>query len=205
MGTKMNATAMRLGVSKGWKSSWYATGKQYEQYLHEDIAIHDLVAKKVKSAGLAGVNIRRASGKVIITMKVARPGVVIGRQGSGIETLKQELKSIVKEEIDLRIKEVESVESNARIIANNIVEGIEKRQAPKLLANAEINKAMQAGAKGVMIWVSGRIRGQKDARRLKFIDGSVPLQTIRADIDYACEVAQYPNAGKTSVKVWVHK
>ncbi|HOU76174.1 MAG TPA: 30S ribosomal protein S3 [Candidatus Dojkabacteria bacterium] len=205
MGTKMNATAMRLGVSKGWKSSWYATGKQYEQYLHEDIAIHDLVAKKVKSAGLAGVNIRRASGKVIITMKVARPGVVIGRQGSGIETLKQELKSIVKEEIDLRIKEVESVETNARIIANNIVEGIEKRQAPKLLANAEINKAMQAGAKGVMIWVSGRIRGQKDARRLKFIDGSVPLQTIRADIDYACEVAQYPNAGKTSVKVWVHK
>ncbi|HQF36593.1 MAG TPA: 30S ribosomal protein S3, partial [Candidatus Dojkabacteria bacterium] len=169
------------------------------------IAIHDLVAKKVKSAGLAGVNIRRASGKVIITMKVARPGVVIGRQGSGIETLKQELKSIVKEEIDLRIKEVESVETNARIIANNIVEGIEKRQAPKLLANAEINKAMQAGAKGVMIWVSGRIRGQKDARRLKFIDGSVPLQTIRADIDYACEVAQYPNAGKTSVKVWVHK
>lgn len=205
MGTKMNATAMRLGVSKGWKSSWYATGKQYEQYLHEDIAIHDLVAKKVKSAGLAGVNIRRASGKVIITMKVARPGVVIGRQGSGIETLKEELKSIVKEEIDLRIKEVESVETNARIIANNIVEGIEKRQAPKLLANAEINKAMQAGAKGVMIWVSGRIRGQKDARRLKFIDGSVPLQTIRADIDYACEVAQYPNAGKTSVKVWVHK
>lgn len=205
MGTKMNATAMRLGVSKTWKSSWYATGKQYEKYLHEDIAIHDLIAKKVKSAGLAGVNIRRSSGKIIITMKVARPGVVIGRQGSGIETLKEELKSIVKDEIDLRIKEVESVETNARIIANNIVEGIEKRQAPKLLANAEINKAMQAGAKGIMIWVSGRIRGQKDARRLKFIDGSVPLQTIRADIDYACEVAQYPNAGKTSVKVWVHK
>lgn len=196
---------MRLGKTADWKSIWYTSGKQYSKNLLEDIKIREIIHDKLLPAGLDEIEIRRPAGKVIVVASVARPGVVIGRQGAGIEDVKKVLKSAVSGNVDLRIKEVKTPELSPRIVASTIVAGIEKRQAPKLLANSEIKKVMAAGAKGVMIWVSGRIRGQKDARRLKFHEGAVPLQTIRNNIVYAMEVAKYPKAGLTSVKVWIYK
>jgi len=205
MGNRTNSKAMRLGITQSWDSTWYASGKKYVKYLHEDLAIRDYISEKLKNAGLGKVDIRRPAGKLIVTINVARPGVVIGRQGSGIERMKGELNKLVGTAIDLRIMEVQSPDLNARIVARSIANGIEKRQSPKPLARNYMNKAMQAGAKGIVIWISGRINGHKDARRLKFVEGSVPTQTLRADVDYSLEVAHYLRVGLLGVKVWINR
>ncbi len=202
---KMSAKAMRLGLSRSWNSLWYAEGKRYADQLHEDLKIKAYVKKKMSIAGLDKIEVVRSLNSLIVNVYVARPGVAIGRGGEGIDILKKELSKMVKADVEIKVNEVKKPELSANVIARSIADGIEKRQAPKKLMAIEKEKARQAGAKGIRIMVSGRIGGAEIARSIVAQDGPVPLQTLKADIDYAEEVASTANAGLMGVKVWVYK
>lgn len=203
MAQKINAKAMRLGVGKTWDSLWYADGSKYKDQLHQDIEIRNYLTEKLNIAGLDKIEITRSMNNVTVNVFVARPGVAIGRGGKGIDEIKKQLTRKYKTPIDIKINEVKKADLSARIIARSIADGIEKRMSPKRLMENEKEKAIQAGAKGVKIQISGRIGGSEIARSVKVHEGPVPLQTIRADIDYAHEVAATTNAGLFGVKVWV--
>lgn len=207
MGNKINSNSMRLGINRGWKSRWFVDSGSYVDNLHEDIKIRELVTKSLKFAGLDLVDISRSAGKITVSAFVAKPGVAIGRSGAGIEDLVKQIKKIVgtKPEVDLKITEVKRPELSARAIALEIASGIERRMRPKLLAMNAITKARSAGARGVKIWVSGRINGVAQARTIKHNDGAVPLHTLKAGIDYAFEKATTKDLGILGVKVWVYK
>jgi small subunit ribosomal protein S3 len=205
VGTKTNAVGLRVGHTKGWKSSWYAEGDDYVNKLEEDIKVREFLLDRLKDARVGKIIIKRVSDKMIVLVYVARPGVVIGRHGSRIEKIKQKVDKMAKKDVDLRVKEIKNAQLNAHIVATIIAEGIEARQSPKMLAEKQMKKIMQEGGKGVQIWVAGRIRGHPDSRTLKYEEGSVPLQTLRADIDFARVAAQYPGAGLIGVKVWINR
>ncbi len=205
MGQKINANAMRLGINKDWKSSWFARSKdQYAKNLHQDMAIKDDVKLAFKQAGLETVFVRRSGDKVEVEVTVAKPGVAIGRGGEGIENVKKALTKKFKTAIDVKITEIKKADTSARIIARSIADGIERRQPPKLLMASCKEKAIGAGAKGIRIWVSGRIGGNSQARTIKISEGPVPLHTFRAEIDFAKETAQTLDSGLLGVKVWVY-
>jgi len=204
MGHKVNPTAYRTGVNKGWSSMWYATKEQFGDYLHEDLKVKEFVSKKLVNAGVAEVKIKRSMNKVLVEIKVARPGIVIGRGGAGIEELKTNLKKMLKGDVDLKIFEVKRPEASAKLIADNIKAQLERRIVPKYAVSRELENAKNSNfVKGVRVWVSGRIKGAEIARTEKFQFGTVPLQTLRADIDYIQIEAMVPNAGKHGIKVWV--
>mgnify|MGYP000961141458 CR=1 FL=1 len=204
MGHKANPTGLRIGINKGWNSYWYAPKEQFADYLHEDLKIRDFVAKKLFNAGVESVKVKRSMNKILVEVKVARPGIVIGRGGAGIEELKIALKKMVKGEVDLKIFEVKKPEAVAKLISDNIKMQLERRIVPKYAASREIENAKNSQlVKGIRIWVSGRIKGAEIARTEKFQWGTVPLQTLRANIDYFYQTAQVPNAGKQGIKVWV--
>jgi small subunit ribosomal protein S3 len=203
MGHKINAHAMRLGVSKTWNSLWYADGKNYIERLHMDLNLRAKVTKKLNPAGLETVVIRRGENTIEIDVHVARPGVAIGRGGAGMDVLKDELSKFAKKKVNINISEVKKPEISARIIARTIADGIEKRLPMKPLIEASKMKAMEAGAKGIKIWVGGRIGGNSQARTVKSAQGRVPLQTIKQNIDYAEERAMTKDSGILGVKVWV--
>lgn len=205
MGQKINATGFRVGVNKGWGSFWYAPKDQFAKLLHDDLKIKKFIREKIEAAGVSEVRIKRSMNKVILEVKVARPGVVIGRGGAGIEDLKKELNRMIKGEVELKVFEVKNPEIQARLIAENIKNQLTRRIVPKFAATREIENAKKSGqVKGIKIWVSGRIKGAEIARVEKFQWGSVPMQTLRANIDYAYVDAQVPNAGKQGIKVWVY-
>jgi small subunit ribosomal protein S3 len=204
MGHKVNPTAYRTGVNKGWSSMWYATKEQFGDYLHEDLKVKEFVSKKLVNAGVAEVKIKRSMNKVLVEIKVARPGIVIGRGGAGIEELKSNLKKMIKGDVDLKIFEVKKPEASAKLIADNIKAQLERRIVPKYAVSRELENAKNSNfVKGVRVWVSGRIKGAEIARTEKFQFGTVPLQTLRADVDYIQIEAMVPNAGKHGIKVWV--
>lgn len=205
MGQKINANAMRMGISKTWKSKWYKKGPDYVDQLHEDLKIRKAVGKALFAAGLDTIEITRTAGKIIIDAYVARPGVAIGRGGSGIEDLTKSLRKKFGKDLELKINEVRRPDLSARILAGEISSGILRRMPPKLLAMNTIEKARAAGAKGIRVWVSGRINGASQARTIKHSDGPVPLHTLKADIDYAYEAAETSDLGKFGVKVWVYQ
>jgi small subunit ribosomal protein S3 len=205
MGHKVNPTAYRTGVNKGWSSVWYTPKEQFADYLHEDLKVRAFVSKKLLNAGVQEVKIKRSMNKVMVEIKVARPGIVIGRGGAGIEELKLTLKKMIKGEVDLKIFEVKRPEASAKLVADNIRAQLERRIVPKYAASREIDNAKNSNfVKGIRIWVSGRIKGAEIARTEKFQWGTVPLQTLRADIDYCYLDADVPNAGKHGIKVWVY-
>jgi len=204
MGHKVNPTAYRTGVNKGWSSMWYATKEQFGDYLHEDLKVKEFVSKKLVNAGVAEVKIKRSMNKVLVEIKVARPGIVIGRGGAGIEELKTNLKKMIKGDVDLKIFEVKKPEASAKLIADNIKAQLERRIVPKYAVSRELENAKNSNfVKGVRVWVSGRIKGAEIARTEKFQFGTVPLHTLRADVDYIQIEAMVPNAGKHGIKVWV--
>ncbi len=205
MGKKMSATALRLGINKTWSSLWYADKKEYQKNLHQDLKIRDYIRKKLNAAGLDKVEILRSLNNVLVNVFVARPGVAIGRGGEGIDQIKKELSRLLQMPVEIKINEVKKAQLSARVIARNIADGIEKRQVPKKLMTKEKDAAMQAGALGVRIMVGGRIGGAEIARTISMKEGPVPLQTLRANIDFAEEVAQTANAGLMGVKVWVYR
>ena len=174
--------------------------------LLEDLKARDFIGEKLKSAGIHDIRIKRSMNNVAVEITVARPGVVIGRGGSGIEELKIELNRLMKTKVDLKVLEVKRPEASARLIAMNIKDQLERRIVPKFAALREIDNARNSGfVNGVRVWVSGRIKGVEIARTEKFQWGTVPLQTLRADIDYYYIDADVPNAGKHGVKVWIFK
>lgn len=196
---------MRLGISRTWKSKWFKQGTDYVDQLHEDLAIRGLVGKTLFSAGVDRVEITRSAGKLSVEAFVARPGVAIGRGGSGIEDLTKLLKRKFDKNLELKISEVRKPDISASIVADEIVSGLLRRMPPKLLAMNAIEKAKAAGAKGIRVWVAGRINGASQARTIKHSDGPVPLQTLRADIDYANKVAETADLGKFGIKVWIYQ
>ena len=205
MGQKINANALRIGINKDWKSSWFTSSQdQYSKNLHQDMAIREDVRKAFKQAGLETVFVRRSGEKIEVEVTVAKPGVAIGRGGEGIENIKKELTKKFKQAVDVKITEIKKADTSARIIARSIADGIERRQPPKLLMASSKEKAIGAGAKGIRIWVSGRIGGNSQARTIKISEGPVPLHTFRAEIDFAKETAATLDAGLLGVKVWVY-
>ncbi|KXK10058.1 MAG: 30S ribosomal protein S3 [Candidatus Dojkabacteria bacterium] len=205
MGQKVNAHGFRLGVNKGWNSVWYAPKDQYADLLLEDVKVREFIREKLQNAGVDTVKIKRSMNRITIEVTVARPGVVIGRGGASIEDLKKKVSRMVKGDVDLKIFEAKRPETLARLIAENVKNQVARRIVPKYAMSREIENARNSGqVKGIRIWVSGRIKGAEIARTEKSQWGSIPLQTLRADIDYAFTEAQVPNAGKHGIKVWVY-
>ncbi len=205
MGRKVTPKAIRMGINRTWDSVWYAPKKNYSKVLAQDLKIRDKVTKSMKDAGIDSIKIKRSLNKIEIVVYVARPGVAIGRGGEGIDLLQKELRRLTKMEVELKVREVRKADLSARIVARSIADGIERRQPSKLVVASAKEKIMASGAKGLKIWVSGRINNASQARTVKTTAGSVPAQTLKADVDYASEVAKTIDAGLMGVKVWIYK
>ena len=205
MGRKVHPKAIRMGINRTWDSMWYANKKDFPKLLQEDLMIKEKVSKVMNDAGLDSVKVKRGINKIEVIAFVARPGVAIGRGGEGIDALQKELRRMTQSAVELKVREVKKADLSARIVARTIADGIERRQPSKFLVLNAKEKIMQSGAKGLKIWVSGRINNASQARTVKVSEGSVPAQTLKADVDYAAEVAQTADAGLMGVKVWIYR
>lgn len=202
MGQKTHPIGFRLGVNKTWDSRWFAK-KDYAGLLHEDIKLRQFIREKLSSAGIAKVEIERAASKVKINVHTARPGIVIGKKGAGVETLKGDLQKLSKNEVFLNIIEVKKPEANAQLIAENVAGQLEKRVAFRRAMKKCMTSAFKQGIKGIKIRVSGRLGGAEIARTEWYSEDSVPLHTLRANIDYGTAEAR-TTYGQIGVKAWVY-
>jgi small subunit ribosomal protein S3 len=206
MGQKVNPIAFRLGQRRSWASRWFATSdKKYKEFLHQDVRLREAVMKKLRSAGIGRVEIERAINKINITVYVSRPGMVIGRAGTGVEELRKSLESLANQSVKLNVEEIKKPDLNAYLVARSVADQIEKRMSVKRILKQTVEKVMSAGAKGVKIMASGRIGGAEIARREKEVAGTIPLHTLRAEIDFAAVDARTATAGTVGVKVWICK
>ena len=205
MGQKVNPAAFRLTISKDWESKWFASKGRYKDLLAADIKIREFVFKKLKNAGVSRVVIERSINKISVSVFVSRPGVVIGRSGAGIEELKKEIEKIAGQKVSINVEEVKRPDLSAYLVAVGLADQIERRMPVKRIMLQAADRAMRSGAKGVKIICSGRLGGREIARHEKRVIGSIPLQTLRADIDYASVPAKTLTAGVTGVKVWIYK
>lgn len=203
MGQKVNPIGLRTGIIRDWKARWYA-GKDYADLLHEDLAIRKYIKEKLYQAGISTVEIERAANRVRITVHTAKPGIVIGRGGSGVEALRKELEDLTGKQVHINIEEVKVPELDAQLVAENIAAQLEKRIAFRRAMKQAIARTMRMGAKGIKVACSGRLGGAEMARREVYHEGTVPLQTLRADIDYGTAEAN-TTYGKIGVKVWIYK
>ncbi len=205
MGRKVNPKAIRIGINRTWDSVWYTEKSKYPKVLQEDLMIREEVRKSMKDAGLDSIKINKFLNKTEVIAYVGRPGVAIGRGGEGIDLLQKQLSKKLKTNVEIKVREVRKADLSARIVARSIADGIERRQPSKLLVASAKEKVMASGAKGLKIWISGRINNASQARTVKTNAGSVPAQTLRADVDYAFEVANTIDAGLMGVKVWIYR
>jgi small subunit ribosomal protein S3 len=203
LGQKVHPIGFRLGVIKTWDSKWFEH-KNYAQWLHEDIRIREFVKKSLNHAGVSKVEIERAANKVKVNVHTARPGIVIGKRGAGIETVKKDLQQFTKNEVFLNIVEVRKAETDAQLVAENIATQLERRIAFRRAMKKALQTAMKFGAKGIRVACSGRLGGAEMARYEWYREGRVPLHTLRADIDYATSTAK-TTFGTIGVKVWIFK
>ncbi len=201
MGQKTNPIGFRLGVIKTWDSRWYAK-KDYPELLREDIFIRKYVTSRLHRAGISKVIIERAPKKITVTIYTARPGIVIGRKGAEVDQLRDELQHITKKEIHVNIQEVEKPELDAQLVAEHIAHQLEQRVSHRRAMKKAIAAAMRAGAKGIKIMCKGRLAGAEMARAEHYMEGRVPLHTLRADVDYARATA-HTTYGTIGVKVWI--
>jgi len=205
MGRKVTPKAIRMGINRTWDSIWYAPKRNYGKVLAQDLKIREKVTESMKDAGIDNIKIKRSVNKIEILVYVARPGIAIGRGGEGIDLLQKELRRLTRTDIELKVREVRKADLSAKIVARSIADGIERRQPSKLLVASAKEKIMASGAKGLKIWVSGRINNASQARTVKTTAGSVPAQTLRADVDYASETAKTIDAGLMGIKVWIYR
>jgi small subunit ribosomal protein S3 len=206
MGQKVNPISMRLQVTKDWRSKWFAGKKDYASYLKQDLAARKLIDGKLGSrAAINKVDIERSPNLVTITIQTAKAGVVIGRGGTGATELKDEIEKIYGVPVRVNIEEIKRAELQAKLVAENIAHQLEKRIAFRRAIKQAAASAMRSGAKGVRIEIAGRLGGNEMSRREKEVQGSVPLTTLRADVDYASARALYPGAGIIGVKVWIYR
>ncbi len=203
MGQKVNPVGYRLGVNKDWDSRWYSK-KDYATYLNKDIKIREYILKNLKDASISSVIIERKKNKCEVTIRTAKPGVIIGRGGEDIEKLRKKVSALVNEEVFINIVEEKNPNLNAKLVADNIAMQIENRAPFRAAQKRAIRDTMKAGAKGIKTLVSGRLNGVEMARSEGYTEGTVPLHTIRADIDYAQSEAN-TTYGKIGVKVWIYK
>lgn len=204
MGQKTHPLGFRLRITQNHRSSWFASSKDYPSILAEDYAIRDYVKLNLSSAGISKVEIHRKSDQVELEIHTSRPGIIVGRSGSGIDTIKEDLRKIInkKNQIRVNVTELKNVDSDATLIAEFIAQQLEKRIAFRRATRQAIQKAQRANVQGIKVQVSGRLNGAEIARSEWVREGRVPLQTLRADIDYATKEAD-TTYGKLGVKVWV--
>ncbi len=206
MGQKVNPISMRLQVNKDWRSRWFAGKREYANYLKQDLAARKLIATKLGSrAAVSKVDIERSPNLVTVTIQTAKAGVVIGRGGSGASELKSDIEKLYGIPARINIEEIKRPELQAKLVAENIAHQLERRIAFRRAVKQAAGATMRAGAKGVRIEVAGRLGGMEMSRREKEVQGSVPLHTLRADIDFASARALYPGAGIIGVKVWIYR
>ena len=203
MGQKVHPYGFRVGINKPWLSKWYA-GKKYADFLHEDLEFRKKVKQKLYSTGVSRVSVERAANKVKIIIHTARPGLVIGKKGAGIDAIRDSLQKNSKNEVFLDIYEIKKAETEAQLIAENVAMQLERRVAFRRAMKKAVQSARKFGAKGIKIMVGGRLGGAEIARSEWFREGRVPLQTIRADIDYGFAEAK-TTYGLIGVKAWVFK
>ena len=203
MGQKVNPNGFRLGVNRTWSSRWFSKSN-YAKFLHQDLEIKSYVEKKLKNASIAKINIERAAKKIRISIYSSRPGIIIGKKGADIEDLKNILTKLSNLEVFLDIKEIRKPEVEAKLVAENIATQLEKRVSFRRAMKKSVQSSMRLGAKGVKVLCSGRLGGAEIARNEKYNEGSVPLHTLRSDIDYATAEAE-TTYGIVGIKVWINK
>jgi small subunit ribosomal protein S3 len=204
MGRKVHPIGFRLGINKPWLGRWYAEGKDYTEQLHQDLKIRALVLKEAERAGVSGVEIERYPGKVKVSLQTAKPGILIGRKGESVKVLRQSLEALTGKKIDLDVKEIKSADTDAYLVAKNIAGQLERRISYRRAMKRAIQQALRQGAGGIKITVAGRLSGAEMARRVTLREGRVPLQTLRADIDFA-KIAATTTFGQIGIKVWIYK
>lgn len=206
MGQKVNPISMRLQVNKDWRSKWFANKRDYAKFLTQDLQVRKLIIDKLGSrASINKVDIERSPNLVTVTISTAKAGVVIGRGGAGAQELKAAIERIFGIPARVNIEEIKKPELYAKLVAENIAHQLERRISFRRAMKQSAAATMRAGAKGVRIELAGRLGGNEMSRREKEVQGSVPLHTVRADIDYHGARAQYPGSGIIGVKVWIYK
>ncbi|MBC7541969.1 MAG: 30S ribosomal protein S3 [Candidatus Sericytochromatia bacterium] len=203
MGQKIHPYGFRLGVTKDWISRWFST-KDYANLVQEDRLIRKMLKKKHYNAGVVGINIDRKANQIELTIHTAKPGIIVGRGGTGIEATRADLFRLTGKKVQLNVQEVKNVEAEAQLIAESVCQQLEKRIAFRRAMKQAIMRAMKAGAKGIKIMVAGRLGGAEIARTEWLREGRIPLQTLRADLDYGTWEAR-TMMGVIGVKVWVYK
>ena len=201
---KVHPIGFRLGINKPWLGRWYAEGKDYTEQVHQDIRLREVVMKETDRAGVSSVEIERYPGKVKVTLHTAKPGILIGRKGENVKIIRQKLEALTGKKIDLEVKEIKSADTDAYLVAQNIASQLERRISYRRAMKRAIQQALRQGAEGIKISVSGRLSGAEMARRMTLREGRVPLQTLRADIDFA-RAAATTTFGQIGIKVWIYK
>lgn len=204
MGQKINPIGMRIGINKDWISRWFVDKKDISNSIIEDRKIRKFVKQKIGNTGVSKIEIERRGGKIYVLIFCAKPGIVIGRQGSGIEKLKSECSKLVGSSVFISVSEVKRAETNAQLVSENVAQQLEKRVSFRRAVKQVIGRAMRSGVNGIKVRVAGRLGGADIARAEHYHEGSIPLQTIRADIDYGFSEAN-TTYGKIGIKVWIYK
>lgn len=203
MGQKVHPIGMRVGIIRDWDAKWYAE-KEYAEFLHEDLRIRKFISTKLADAAVSTIEIERATGRVNISIHTAKPGMVIGKGGSEVENLRKELNKLTGKRIHINIVEIKKPDLDAKLVGEGIARQLENRVAFRRAQKQAIQRSMRAGAQGIKTQVSGRLNGADIARSEGYSEGTVPLHTLRADIDYAWEEAD-TTYGKLGVKVWIYR
>ena len=204
MGQKTHPTGFRVGIIQPWVSSWYAKVKDYAEFVAEDAKIRKFIKKKLYTAGVSRILIARKAQNTTITVVTAKPGIVVGRNGQGIEELKQEISKYINRQVILNVVEVARINADAQLVSEAIAQQLEKRVAFRRAMKQAMQRTMRSGAQGIKVMVSGRLGGAEIARSEWAKEGRIPLQTLRADVDYAIAEAS-TTYGKLGVKVWICK
>jgi small subunit ribosomal protein S3 len=203
VGQKVNPVGLRIGVIRDWESKWFA-GKDYSTLLHEDIKIREYISKRLNDASVSKIEIERAANRVNVTIHTAKPGMVIGKGGTEVEALRKALNQLTGKRVHINILEIKRADLDAKLVADNIARQLENRISFRRAQKQTIQRAMRAGAQGIKTQVSGRLGGADIARAEHYSEGTVPLHTLRADIDYGTAEAD-TTYGKLGVKVWIYR
>jgi small subunit ribosomal protein S3 len=204
MGRKVHPIGFRLGINQPWLGRWYAEGREYREQLHQDFAIRDMILNDSGKAGVSRVEVERFPGKVKVVVHTAKPGILIGRKGESVKKMRQNLEVLTAKKIDLEIKEIKAPDTDAFLVATNIADQVNRRVSYRRAMKRALQQAMRQGALGIKVEVAGRLSGAEMARSVWLREGRVPLQTLRANIDFARANAS-TTYGQIGVKVWIYK
>lgn len=204
MGQKVNPHGLRIGIIKDWDTKWYANNKNFSEFLVEDVKIRKFIKKKLYTSGISRIEIERAANKVKVNVNTAKPGLVIGKGGAGIEELRKQLEKMTQKNVLINITEIKVPELDSQIVAEGIASQLEKRISFRRAMKQAMTRTMKLGAKGIKTQVAGRVGGAEIARTEHYHEGTIPLQTLRADVDYGFAEAD-TTYGKLGVKVWIYK